>query len=304
MLKRTLWSIEQQHYPHELIEIIVVSQTPQISDETLSNSLAAQLQVFVRPSSDTISALRNFGVKHAKGDYLAFLDADIELSANWIEHMVNQLNMEKRIIVSAMQIANVDAPPLEIIRTELSNVELDCNVAFLPGRNLFMLRSSFDVIGDFPEHLITCEDYYFTDKAARLGPLYYSSGASYIHLGEDKQYTEMFKKELWRGQSNLQSIKGRSIPLREIPSFVLPLWIVGCFLLSLLITVFAQASEIAGLLLVLALLPLMAYSLRLFSVAKNKVRLHNIVKFYLYYFPARAIGTVVGLFKSINANHK
>ena len=299
MLTQTLQSISQQSFDLQAIEVIVVSQTPEIQQQTLLDNPSFKLTVYIRPENDTISALRNYGVTQAKGQYMAFIDADIWLSSNWTQQMIAELSIDpNRIISSAMQICNDDAPPLEKIRTSLSNVEIDTDVAFLPGRNLFLCKTSFDKIGGFPEHLITCEDYFFTDQAAKLGKLFYTSAATYIHLGEDKAYKAMFDKEIWRGQSNLQSISGRDIPFREWPSFITPPAIVLMFSLSSLLLIFGQFSLALTAFLV-AVLPVFVYSLRLFVLAHKKISLIHIVRFYVCYFPARAIGTVLGLFKSI-----
>jgi glycosyltransferase involved in cell wall biosynthesis len=302
MLIQTLESISKQACDLRQIEVIVVSQTPEIQQQSLLGDSALSLKVFIRPERDTISALRNYGVKQASGEYLAFLDADIWLSDNWTEQMIQQLtSCTDRIISSAMQICHDDAPPLEKIRTSLSNAELDTDVAFLPGRNLFLRKLSFDEIGGFPEHLITCEDYFFTDKAAKIGKLFYTSSANYIHLGEDKAYKAMFDKEIWRGQSNLQSISGRNIPIREWPSFVVPPAIVFILVVSILLTVIGQLS-LALIALLLAVFPVCVYSLRLYKLANRQIAFTHIFKFYVFYFPARAIGTVMGLFKSIGVN--
>jgi glycosyltransferase involved in cell wall biosynthesis len=300
MLTQTLQSISEQACDLQEIEVIVVSQTPEIQQQTLLDSPAIKLTVCIRPENETISALRNYGVTQAQGQYLAFLDADIWLSNNWTQQMIAELSAKPlRIISSAMQICIDDAPPLEKIRTCLSNAEIDTDVAFLPGRNLFLTKTSFEKIGGFPEHLITCEDYFFTDQAAKLGNLYYTSKATYIHLGEDKAYKAMFDKEIWRGQSNLQSIAGRNIPFREWPSFIAPPAILLMFLLSLLLLLFAQLS-IALMAFLVAVIPVFVYSLRLYALADKKIKFVHIVKFYVCYFPARAIGTVLGLFKSIS----
>jgi glycosyltransferase involved in cell wall biosynthesis len=299
MLTQTLESISKQACDLHDIEVIVVSQTPQIQQQTLLQNPKFSLTVCIRPESDTISALRNYGVTQSQGQYMAFLDADVWLSSNWTQQMITELAADPdRIISSAMQICNDDAPPLEKIRTALSNAEIDTDVAFLPGRNLFLTKTSFDKIGGFPEHLITCEDYFFTDKAAKLGKLFYTSAATYIHLGEDKAYKAMFDKEIWRGQSNLQSISGRNIPLREWPSFIAPPAIVFMFSLAILLLVFGQ-STLALMAFVVAVLPIFVYSLRLSELANKKIDFMHILKFYVCYFPARAIGTVLGLFKSI-----
>jgi glycosyltransferase involved in cell wall biosynthesis len=277
----------------------VISQTDEIKDCILTTSDKLELKIFTRPIEDTISSSRNFGVEQAQGEYLAFLDADIYLSANWVEQMFSELlGSPERIIVSAMQVCNADAPPLEQIRTSLSNVEIDQDVAFLPGRNLFMSKASFQKIGGFPEHLVTCEDYYFTDQAAKLGKLYYTSLANYRHIGEDKEFNAMFKKEIWRGQSNIQSLAGRKIPLRELPSFFVPPAILF-LLIAAVVCLLSGWPTLALVSLVLALLPIVVYSSRLFILAQSKVQLVPILWFYMVYFPARAIGTFAGLFKTI-----
>ena len=304
MLKQTLLSIAEQSYPLENIEVIVVSQTAEIKNAQLLDNNDLNVKIILRPETETISALRNHGTKQATGQFFAFLDADIFISSNWITCMLSHLhNNQGRVIVSAMQVCDSSAPPLEHIRTYLSNVELDTNVAFLPGRNLFLTRQTFEKIGGFPEHLITCEDYYFTDKAAKFGKLYYTSDATYTHLGEDKIFSEMFKKEIWRGQSNLQSIRGRRIPLREIPSFIFPLGIY-LSLSAELISLLYQAYVPALLFFILSAGPLLAYSIRLHRLSKHVVNFNSIFKFYAIYFFARAVGTLVGLFKSISADHK
>lgn len=299
MLIETIESIINQQTSDHSFEVIVVSQTDEIKDCILTTSDKLELKVFTRPVEDTISSSRNFGVEQAQGDYLAFLDADIYLSSNWVEQMFSELlSSPERIIVSAMQVCNADAPALEQIRTSLSNVEIDQDVAFLPGRNLFMSKASFKKIGGFPEHLVTCEDYYFTDQAAKLGKLYYTSLANYRHIGEDKEFNAMFKKEIWRGQSNIQSLAGRKIPLRELPSFFVPPAILF-LLVAAVVCLLSGWPELAVVSLVLALLPIVVYSSRLFILAQSKVQLIPILWFYMVYFPARAIGTFAGLFKTI-----
>ncbi|NQY86746.1 MAG: glycosyltransferase family 2 protein [Colwellia sp.] len=299
-LTQTVASILSQQYDKTQFEILIVTQNKKLENIDYFQQASVAINVHFQPENQTISALRNYGVTQAKGQYLAFLDADVELSSNWLSCMLTTIQEKSaRMLVSAAQVNGPNAPPLEKIRTALSNAELDCNVNFLPGRNLFLSKETFEQVNGFPEHLITCEDYYFTDQVHQLGELYYTSQANYIHLGEDKQYNEMYKKEIWRGQSNLQSIKGRNIPLREIPSFVIPLALFVLFttcLLALLLnnTLLAIGSFI------LLLLPITAYSFRLHKLTKNDVSFSNVFKFYLIYFPARAIGTLGGLFKSFS----
>lgn len=300
LLIQTVNSIAKQHIDLAQIEVVIVTQNTSLTSEELVSNGELAINVVVRPESDTISALRNTGVKQANGDYLAFLDADIELSPNWVEAMLAELQSDPtRALVSAVQECDINAPPLEKIRTALSNATTDSDVRFLPGRNLLLTKSTFEAAGGFPEHLVTCEDYYFTDKVHSIGSLYYSSKATYIHLGEDKKYKEMFDKEIWRGQSNLQSIKGRPIPLSELPSFLVPVWIL-LFSISTVLFALTLHFGLASLSLVFTLLPIFLYAARLYRIADGNIRFYKIIQFYLAYFPARIIGTITGLFKVIN----
>ncbi|GGA84439.1 hypothetical protein GCM10011369_28120 [Neiella marina] len=298
MLLATLQSIFRLQRHEQQLEVVIVSQNSSTTD-ALEQLIAKHPIQLIRHQGNTISEMRNVGVTHATGDYLAFLDADVELSPNWLVVMLETMTQRPHtILVSAHQIEGPNAPPLEKIRTALSNAELDCSVTFLPGRNLFLKRETFARLGGFPEHLVTCEDYYFTERASRLGELFYTSAASYVHLGEDKVYKEMFYKEIWRGQSNLQSIKGRSIPMREWPSFVVPpalLALLICAIASLLLGLWP--ATVASL--ILFAIPVAAYSWRLKRLVGEAVSLSKVVQFYSMFFPARAIGTLSGALKEI-----
>jgi len=304
MLKETIDSILNLNYDQSKIEVIVVSQNESLSsNELVSTDINNQISVILADEEGTISKSRNIGAAQAKGEYFAFLDADINLSSNWLVVMLEEMNRNKqRKIVSAYQVCEDDAPELEKLRTELSNAEVDVNVKFLPGRNLFLHKDTFKTVNGFPEHLITCEDYFFTDKVGELGDLFYTSKASYIHLGEDKEWDQLFHKEIWRGQSNLKSLSGRTIPLREYPSLLVPLWIFFFVIAASISLLLGNFFSTFSCVLFIAL-PIFLYSQRLNRMAKRKIKFGIIVKFYLVYFAARAIGTVVGVTKSFNVRN-
>jgi len=302
MLIQTVTSILNQCDEQATYEIIVVSQNKSSIELSKLAEQHSNLNISFQDDSLTISALRNLGANQSTGEYLAFLDADVSLSSNWLNTMLSTISEQDNcVLASAAQENSENAPPLEKIRTALSNADLDCNVSFLPGRNLFLSRKTFEKVNGFPEHLVTCEDYYFTDQVNQLGNLYYTSAATYVHLGEDKKYKEMYKKEIWRGQSNLQSISGRDIPLREIPSFIIPI-ALPILLMIFISALFTSNIEIAMLALFSFLLPIALYSLRLYRLVRMEVNFWRVLQFYATYFPARVVGTVGGLFKSFSSS--
>ena len=302
MLIETINSIAKQTALRDTYEVIVVSQNTSASQLLSALGDKLNLSIIYNAENKTISHSRNLGAKHAKGSYLAFLDADVALSTNWLETVKAQLEFDDATaLVSAMQINSNDAPPLERIRTALSNADLDTEVSFLPGRNLFLSKETFYEAGQFPEHLMTCEDYYFTDKVNQIGKLYYTSKAQYVHLGEDKAFIPMWKKEVWRGQSNLASLKGRNIPLREFPSFIVPFAVTGGFIL-LFLTLFFSQTALATLFALGSLIPLLAYTARLKRLTGKQVSVGYCLLFYSLYFPARAIGTLLGERGTVNTS--
>lgn len=297
LLNLTVQSIIEQaeSNPQLNIDIVVVTQNQSLSLDATSKEV--DLQIIERPESDSISMLRNTGADNSKGYYLAFIDADIDLSPNWLECLIEIIQTNPcTMLASACQSSSENANSLEKIRTELSNLAVDTDVEFLPGSNLFLKKEIFIKAGKFPPQLRTCEDYFFTNKVNELGRLVYTSKASFIHLGEDKNYTEMFKKETWRGQSNLQSIQGRSISLAEIPSFIVPLWVFVFATIAILsLTLISPSATLLAL--ALALGPISAYTIRLYLLTNKRIDILNIGIFYCVYFPARGYGTLLGLIK-------
>lgn len=299
LLEKTVQSlIKQDDGEKKLnITIIVVSQNEKAPlDESLSVENRT-LKIYTMPQNLTISALRNEGVKKTEANYIAFIDADMYLSPDWVCKMIHELEIDKsRAIVSSYEHIPENATSIEKIRVLLNNQSKDSKVPFMTGRNLFLTRETFNAIGGFPENLITAEDYYFTGKASDLGDLYMSSKSFAIHLGEDKNYKEMFRKEIWRSRSNYISMLGRKVPLSEVPSLLIPLWIAFTYVglpLSLLFCDYTLL--IIATLIGMFFFPVFLYGLRCWKICEGNVSIFNTFKFYSVYFAARGFGVFVGL---------
>ncbi|MEQ3652777.1 MAG: glycosyltransferase family 2 protein [Glaciecola sp.] len=299
MLVETIESLHRLKTQDDVneLEAIIVTKNDTLDFDFTPLQDKLTIKVIHAPMDITISAQRNIGFQSASGAVVGFLDADIELAPNWLSQLYPMLNDNTKL-VSAVQVASDGASPLEILRTELSNAHVDCTVEFLPGRNLLMKRETFIESGGFPEHLVTCEDYVFTQKVGEQGDLYYTTASTYVHLGEDKVFSEMAKKEIWRGQSNLASLNGRKIGLSEYPSFIAPPMFTFGLVFALMFSLLSLPSlALFSLLASLGVLSL--YTLRLYRLARPKISLFTVIKFYALYFPARTWGTILGLLKPI-----
>ncbi|MFC3121991.1 glycosyltransferase [Agaribacter flavus] len=295
MLIETLQSIQNQDFDLNKIEVYVVTKNSHLQESVHSFAKVYRLNCVYVSQDKNISMQRNIGAENIEGQYIAFLDADVSLANNWLQAMLKKLRENRKIkLVSAIQKNSANAPPLEKLRTALSNAHVDCEVTFLPGRNLLLEKSTFHKSGGFPEHLETCEDYVFTHTISKQGILFYSADSHYVHIGEDKAFRPMAEKEVWRGLSNIASIRGRKIPLSEWPSFIVPPLFTLGVVCALLFTVFSHYT-LAILSVLGAVTLLCLYSFRLASLTKGDPSIATVFKFYSVYFPARTWGTIKGL---------
>lgn len=91
VIERLLSSCGKQTYRHR--EIIVVDNKS--TDKTVE--IAKKFTRKIYNFGPERSAQRNFGAKKAKGEYLLFIDADMELSDNVIEECVQEISKDKKI---------------------------------------------------------------------------------------------------------------------------------------------------------------------------------------------------------------
>ena len=89
-IEECIESVFQQTYPN--IEIIVVNDGSTDSSLSVLSSIQKKRNlIIISQQNKGASAARNTGIKHAKGNYFQFLDADDKLPSNKIEEQINEL---------------------------------------------------------------------------------------------------------------------------------------------------------------------------------------------------------------------
>jgi glycosyltransferase involved in cell wall biosynthesis len=220
MLPHCLQSIKLLDYPGEYIEVIVVDNGSKDKSREIAVSYGAKVLV---DTTKNVSGLRNLGAQNARGEILAFVDADCIVTTQWLNTAVKYYN--------AIEIAAWGSPPTipneatwvqkawYAVRQRNATIE---EVQWLESMNLFVRKDLFEKVGGFNETLITCEDVDFFYRIREYGKIISDDSIEVIHLGEARNIKDFIRKEKWRGKSNLHGVISHGIILREIPTLAIP----------------------------------------------------------------------------------
>jgi glycosyltransferase involved in cell wall biosynthesis len=109
-LSRTLESLENQNFPPELFEVIVVDDGS--SDDTID--LAAKKYSFplkyCRQANQGSAAARNLGARSSQGLYLVFLDDDVEVEPHSLFNISKTYQANDRVIIQGSLVTQFSEP--------------------------------------------------------------------------------------------------------------------------------------------------------------------------------------------------
>ncbi|MFW3894680.1 glycosyltransferase family 2 protein [Pseudomonas bharatica] len=259
---RTLRAVhEAARRAEAMCRVIVVDNGSSDDSPQIARALGAE--VLSLPGL-SIGALRNRGAAACDSEWLAFLDADIEVPDTWLERLF-ALSDEDRGDVFALDCDTPRQAPWFAIawqRRTVRSSELLQPRQWLPSPNLLMPRHWFAKVGGFNEGLRSGEDKDFTLRLHQAGArLVALRDPVVLHWGYEASWKEWLGKEMWRQGSHLQLLRshGASLRLLRFPALSLGAWALDAMALSALLDGFPHL----GLLLVLlASLPALALSLR------------------------------------------
>lgn len=266
-------------------------------DATAEIGKAKGAQVFSLPSV-TVSALRNAGARKARGEFLAFIDADCVVDKDWLTNALACLRDSNVACVGSHPGIPEDCSWVqETWALQNRSAEAVEDVDWLPSMNILVRKSAFMEVGGFNDLLTTCEDVDFCYRLKRKGYRIISNrGIKAIHYGEARTLLDFFRKERWRGQSNLRGLLSHGLYWSEIPSVALPLY----YLVTLIFFPVALMFFLRGFFLPVVagvgflMLPPLLMSFRIsrkFGAYKNFPKLALL---YLVYSLARAVAIVPG----------
>ena len=97
-LQRCLWSIKASSYPADRVEILVADNGSTDASPQVAVAMGAELLHF---PDIRVSEVRNQAGRLARGEILAFVDADHELDSQWIPCAVETLQASPAAAVGA-----------------------------------------------------------------------------------------------------------------------------------------------------------------------------------------------------------
>lgn len=183
-LARCLAALSRQTYPAHRFEVIVVdndSKPPLAQDDVPYVRL-------VRERKPGSYAARNRGILTARGDVLAFTDADCIPRADWIEQGVAAVEcIGARGIVGGRidtVVRDLDRPTAaEIVDSVLAfPQERYVAAGFAVTANLFTTKATFDRVGHFNETLMSGGDVEWGGRVRQDGlPIVYAAEVAVSH---------------------------------------------------------------------------------------------------------------------------
>jgi GT2 family glycosyltransferase len=213
VIARCLASLKRQKLPTACFEVIVVDNGSTDRTREIARSFAGWLPLIVIERSGVrISALRNLGGAMAKGQFLAFLDADCVAPHHWLRQIADLLHADDfRIIGAQYRIPPNSSWVAKAWYGDMWRLKAG-PVSYVPGGDLAISRDLFMNIGGFDETIVTSEDTEFCERAAASSvPILALPSLSVVHLGTPQTLEGFYRKQSWHG------VNVHRVFLRDIP---------------------------------------------------------------------------------------
>lgn len=203
LLPACLASLKNQTFPKEKFEIIVIDNNS--TDATAKIAQAAGVAVYTYTEKQGVSAARQFGVKKAKAELIAFTDSDINVTMDWLSKIAKNMNNED-ILCLGGSVWPDTKNPVHFFLFRLYDFFLRFHVMLgkvLPwGSNMAVRKSSLIAVGGFDPEILSAEDW---DISLRIQKKFGVRASKYdpslkVYTSTRKQDDlRIFLRYFWRG---------------------------------------------------------------------------------------------------------
>lgn len=182
-LRKVLEAVQQQDYPSECYEVIVVDNGSTDESPAVAKSFEGVRLLFETEYLGSPYSARNRGVEAAAGDIIAFLDSTCRPVSQWLREGVQVLRAEEADLVGGnIEFEFNGKVTAGKILDSLINIRAKDSVEnrqVAKTGNLFVTRQVIRAVGTFPEGIRSGGDVRWTAKAVQAGfSLAYGSAAT------------------------------------------------------------------------------------------------------------------------------
>lgn len=245
VLEKCLGSIEGLDYPADEVEVLIVDGHS--TDNTVEIARKYRCKVIFEDRG-TISYARDIGVQDARGEFIAFTDADCVVDINWLRNLIKHFGDKEVMSVGGPNITPED--DTEFVRCVgdvlffLSkpgaryglNVDEVIEIFHNPTCNVMYRRWVLEAVGGFNHDLITCDDEELDYRIGELGHrILYTPDAIVYHYRRST-WKKFMKQAYNYGIGRMQAIRlhrGMGRVFHFVPSLIISV-IAALFALSFL----------------------------------------------------------------------
>ena len=187
-------AVKNQTLPRKEFEIIVSDSSSSDQTVKIAEGFADRVVVCKKHSA---GFGRNFGAKEAKGEILAFVDADTVPNRQWLEG-IKEAMQDPNCVVATGPFRSLEKPTIfEIIFLWLWGTQSRLSVFFgrpiVPGFNFAARKKAFDSVGGFSEEDIVCEDLELSQRLGKIGKARYGKKISVLTSVRNLRETGMLE---------------------------------------------------------------------------------------------------------------
>ncbi|HKD78138.1 MAG TPA: glycosyltransferase [Candidatus Angelobacter sp.] len=201
MIGRCLTSLTTLDFARNHFEVILVDNGSRDRTIEIAQSFQDRLDLRILEKTGVrISGLRNLGAQSARGEIVAFLDADCLAPKEWL-HCILELGPGGNVgVIGAHYLLPDDSSWVGRTWHRYQEAEKSGEVSHVPAGDLIMRRDDFLRLRGFDETIQTNEDYELCERVRKAGMTvraYPQIGV--VHLGTAQSLRVFFRKQAWHG---------------------------------------------------------------------------------------------------------